>query len=53
MTDVVFEQHLKELIVFGCNGIEFAHVTFDAVDDNGFPRDDANKIVRFSAIVDK
>ena len=53
VTDDVFEQVVKDLIVFGTNQIEFAHVTFAKVDDNGIPRDDAHTIVRFAAIVDK
>jgi hypothetical protein len=53
LPDVIFEQHLKELIVFGCNQIEFAHITYEPVDDNGVRRNDAASLVRLSAIVEK
>ena len=41
MPDAVFEQHVRELITFGCNGIEFAHMVYSGVDGNGVSRADA------------
>ena len=45
MTDAAFEQFVKDLIVFGTNQIEFAHITYS--------RGDADSLVRFSKICDK
>jgi hypothetical protein len=53
MPDAVFEQHVRELITFGCNGIEFAHMVYSGIDDNGVSRADAAVVVRFSAIAAK
>jgi hypothetical protein len=53
MPDAVFEQHVRELITFGCNGIEFAHMVYSGLDDNGVSRADAAVVVRFSAIAAK
>jgi hypothetical protein len=53
MPDAVFEQHVRELITFGCNGIEFAHIVYSGLDGNGVLRADAAVLVRFSAIAAK
>jgi hypothetical protein len=53
MPEAVFEQHVKEQIVFGCNQIEFAHLVAESHDDNGVPRADGAKLVAFSRICDK
>eukprot|EP01043_Picozoa_sp_COSAG02_P009425 COSAG02_NODE_319_length_24795_cov_20.998502_13_plen_533_part_00 len=45
MTDAAFEQFVKDLVIFGTNQIEFAHITYS--------RGDANSLVRFSRICDK
>ena len=48
MTDKAFEQFVRELIVFGCNQIEFAHIMFSQTG-----RHDGAALVRLSQIVDK
>lgn len=52
MTDFAFEQFVRELIVFGTNQVEFAHIDYapDPLDPH---RDDAAALVRRAAIVDK
>ncbi len=45
MTTPAFEQFAKDLLVFGTNQIEFAHIDYT--------RGDQHKLVEWSAILDK
>ena len=46
MAPPAFERYVRDLIVFGTNSIEFAHITFSNGDGGG--RDDAADLVRMA-----